>query len=170
MTSMWRIISRWHIVELGTLSCLIVTRWHRRRSGQIWHQVWWWLFVLVGWRCARSSGPPACLRNLWCAILAMMESVSVVLTKHGRVSFYRSLPFTIPRKLNCPHLLFSDFCARLLDQIKSFLYCSLGKPPFGHFVHIQRQVHVGLFQLVPISSPCHSSWHIEILQEISCCF
>jgi hypothetical protein len=31
-------------------------------------------------------------------------------------------------------------------------------------------MHVGMFKLYPTSFCCHSSWHIENLQEISCCF
>jgi len=41
---------------------------------------------------------------------------------------------------------------------------------FGHCAQIQRQSHVGLFQLYLTSSPCHSCRHVENLQHIRCCF
>jgi hypothetical protein len=39
----------------------------------------------------------------------------MVLTKHSRVSFYRSLYPVMPRKLNTPLHLFADLGARSLD-------------------------------------------------------
>jgi len=74
------------------------------------------------------------------------------------------------RKLNIRHRLFSDLCTRIVDQTFCFLYHSAQQPSFGHSGHIQGQAHVGLFQLYPTSLPCHSSRHVEYLQEISCCF
>jgi len=96
--------------------------------------------------------------------------LDVFLTKHSWVSFNCRLHFCMPRKLNTPLLLFSDFGTRFLDQIFCFHNCSAQKPFFGHFGHIQDQAHVGLFQLYPTSLPCHSSRHVENLQDISCCF
>jgi len=74
----------------------------------------------------------------------------------------------MPRKLNTPLPLFWDCWARCLDQGLHFFYCSARKPCLGHFGHIQGQEHVGLFQLYPISLPCHSSRYVENLQGISC--
>jgi hypothetical protein len=74
------------------------------------------------------------------------------------------------RKLNTPLLLFSNLGAWFLNEIFRFLYCGVRKAFFGHFGHIQRQAHVGLFQLYLTSLPCHSCRHVETLQEISCCF
>jgi hypothetical protein len=76
----------------------------------------------------------------------------------------------MPRKLIQPHLLFSDLGARLLDQELQFLYFNVRKLSFGHVRHIPRQVHIALFQLYPTSLPCHSSGHVENLQEVSCYF
>jgi len=78
-------------------------------------------------------------------------------------------PLVMPRTPNTLLLLFLDFGARFLDQILHFLYCGTHKPFFGHFGHIQCQAYVGLFQLYTTSLPCHSSRHVENLQEISCC-
>ena len=52
---------------------------------------------------------------------------------HFQVSFYCSLHPFMPRKLNSPLLLYSDFSARFLVQLLLLLYCSAEKPFFGHF-------------------------------------
>jgi len=44
------------------------------------------------------------------------------------------------------------------------------KPSFGYCGHVQGKMHVGLFKLYPTSLSCHSSWHVENLRDISCCF
>jgi hypothetical protein len=82
------------------------------------------------------------------------------LTQHSQVSLYRSLHLFMPRKLILPRLLFSDLGARLLDQEQQFLYFNVPKLSFGHVRHIQRQVHIALFQLYPTSLRCHSSRHV----------
>ena len=78
-------------------------------------------------------------------------------------------PF-VPRKLNTPLLFFSDLGTWFLYEIFHFLNCGARKAFFGHFGHIQRQAHVGLFQLYPTSLPCHCCRQVENLQDISWCF
>ena len=78
-------------------------------------------------------------------------------------------PF-IPRNHNTPLLLFSDLGTCFLNDIFCFLYCRARNAFFCHFGHIQHQAHVGRYQLYPTSLPCHSCWHVENLQLISCCF
>jgi hypothetical protein len=97
-----------------------------------------------------------------------MGSVGAILMKRGKVSFYRSLHLVISSTLNIMLLLFSDFGARLLDQLLHFFYYGMRKPDFGHFCHIQDQAHVRLLKLYLTSLPCHSRRHVENLQEISC--
>jgi hypothetical protein len=46
--------------------------------------------------------------------LARKASSHMVLTNHDHVSFHRSLHLVMPKKLNTPHLLFSDLGARFL--------------------------------------------------------
>jgi len=167
---MWIYISGWQIVDLGTLGSLIVTRWHGWRSAQRWHRFWCRLSVSVGWRCTHSFAPPVCQQILCGAVLARKASVRMVLTKHKRVSFYRSFQLFMPRKPNSPLLLFLDFGTRFLDEVLRNLHCGVHKPSCGHFGHIQGQAHVGLFQLYPTSLPWHSSRHVGNLQENSCCF
>ena len=70
------------------------------------------------------------------------------------------------QELNSPLLLFSDLGAWFLNEEFSFLECGARKAVFGHFAHIQRQAHVGLFQLYPTSLPCHSCRHVENPQDI----
>jgi len=145
--------------------------WHsgqRWQSGKRWHLLWCCLSALVRWRCTCFFLFPACLRILCSAILARQAYICLVLTKYHRVSFYCSLYLLMPQKLDTPLFLFSDFGTRFLHQRLGFLYCSALKPAGRHFGHIQRQAHVGLFQLCTTSLPCHSSRHVENLQEISC--
>jgi len=118
------------------------------------------LFLCVSGMSADSCG----------AILARKAAGRLVLTKHCQVSLYRSLHLVMPRKLNTPLLLFSDLGAWFLNEIFCFLYCGARKAFFGHFGHIQRQAHVGLFQLYPTSLPFHSCRHVENVHPISCCF
>jgi len=80
-------------------------------------------------------------------LLAWKALIHLILTKHRPVSFYRSLHLDMPMELNTLFLLFSDFSVRFLHQILHFLYCGAQKPAVGHFGHLQRQVHVRLFQL-----------------------
>jgi len=121
-------------------------------------------------RCARAFAAPACPWILCGAILARKAAVSVNIINHRWVSFYRSFHLSMPRKFNIPLLLFPHFYARFHDQALCFPYCGARKPSFGHFRQIQGEAHVWLFQLYPTSLPCHSSKHVENLQDISCCF
>jgi len=127
--------------------------------------------VSVGQRCTCSfDRSPGYFIMCGGAILARKASGRVVLTKHSRVSFHRSLHHCMPRKLKTQILLFSDLSARFLDQTFHLLYCGTQTPFFGHFGNVQGQAHVGLFQLYTTFLPCHSSRHVEHLREICCCF
>jgi hypothetical protein len=75
-------------------------------------------------------------------------------------------PF-MPRNLSTPLLLFSNLSSWFRNEKFHFLYCGAQKAFFGHFGHIQRQAHVGLFQLYLTSLPCHSCRPVENLQNIS---
>jgi len=167
--SMWIYISGWQIVNLGNFSAHFVTGWHSWRSRQTWHWDWCRLLVSVRWRNNLSFAPAECPQILGSAILPTKASISVVMTKYSHLSFYRGLHYSIPSELNSPLLLFSDLGTRLLEQVLGFFYCSAQKPCLGHSGHIQRQAHVGLFQLYPTSLRCHSSRYVGNLQEISCC-
>jgi len=136
-------------------------RWSRLRSPHS---------ASGGWRCTCSFVSLACQWIRCGAILAWKAAGQLVVTKHCWVSLYRSLHLVMPRKLNTPLLLFSDLGEWSLNEIFHFLDCGARKAFFGHFGHIQRQAHVGLFQLYPTSLPCHSCRHVENLQAISCCF
>jgi len=163
-------ISGRQIDDLRRLNSGSVSGWGGWRAGQWWSWLWSPRSASVGWRCTCSFASPACLRILCGAILARRAAGRLVLTKHCRVSLYRSLHLFVPRILNTPLLLFSDLGAWFLNEIFRFLDCGARKAFFGHFGHIQRQAHVGLFQLYPTSLPCHSGRHVENLQDISCCF
>jgi len=104
------------------------------------------------------------------AILSRKAAGRLGMTKHCRVSLYRSPHLFIPRKLNTPLVLFFDLGAWFFEEMFRFLYCGARKAFFGHFGHIQCQAHVGLFQKYPTSLPCHSCRHVENLQDISWCF
>ena len=121
----------WHTFYFITFRFLTVTRWRRRRSrqrrqsghrrcsrqrrrsgqrrhsGQRCHRFWW--------RCTGSFAPPACLPILYSAILAWKAAVRMMSINHCWVSFYCSLHFFMPRKLNSSLLLFLDFGPRFLD-------------------------------------------------------
>jgi len=131
---------------------------------------WCRLSASGGWRSTCCFRSPVCLQIRCGTMLARKASGRVVVTKHSRVSLDCSHPHWTPQKLNTPLVLLSDLGVRFLGQILHLLYCGTWKPFFGHFGHIQGQAHVGLFQLYPTSLPCHSSRHVETLQEISCCF
>jgi hypothetical protein len=147
-----------------------VTSWGRWRTGRRWSRFWSPHSASGRGRCTCSFASPACLRILCGANLARKAAGRLVMTKHCWVSLYHSLHLFMPRKLNTPLLLFSDLGAWFLNEIFRFLYCSARKAFFGHLGHIQRQAHVGLFQLYPTSLPCHSCRHVENLQDISRCF
>ena len=123
--------------DLGRLNFRSVTGWGGWRAGQWRSPRWSPLSVLVGWRCTCSFASPACLQILCGAILAWKAAGRLVLTKHCRVSLYRSLHFFVPRKLNTSLPLFSHLGAWLLDEIFCFLDCGARKAFFGHFAHIQ---------------------------------
>jgi len=139
-------------------------------AGRRWSRLWSPLSGLGGCRFTCSFVSPACLQILWGVILARKAAGCLVLTKHCQVSFYRSLHLFMPGKLNTLFLLCSDLGTWFLNEIFGFLHCGARDAFFGHYGHIQRQVHVGLFQLYPASLPCHSCRHVENLQDISCCF
>jgi len=163
-------ISGWQIDEFRRLSSGGVTCWGGWRAGQRWSRLWSPHCALGAGRCTCSFASPACLRILSSAILSRKAAGRLVMTKHCQVSLYRSLHLFMPRKLNTPHLPFSDVGAWFLNEIFRFLYWGARKVFFVHFGHIQRQAHVGLFQLYPTSLPCHSCRHVENLQDISRCF
>jgi len=162
------------IDNFETVSAGSVTGYGGWCSGQRWHRLWsrLWSLVsaLVGWRCTCSYASPGYLRIFRGAIWARKASGPVVLMKHIRVSFYRSLNLFMPRTFNTLLLLFPDLAARLLDSVLSFLHCGLQKPSIRHFGRAQSQAHAGLFQLYPTSSPGHRSRHVEYVQDIRCYF
>ena len=163
-------ISGGQLDDFRRLSSGAVTGLGGRRAGWRWSRLWSPHSASGRGRCTCSFASPACLRILCGAILARKAAGLLVMTKHCRVSLYCSLHLFMPRKLNTPLLLFSDLGAWFLNEIFRFLYCGARKAFFGHFGHIQRQAHVGLFQLYPTSLPCHSCRHVENLQDISRCF
>ena len=117
-----------------------------------------------------SFPPTASLCMLCSAILARKAAVSLILQNHCLVSFYRSHHLVMPGNHNTLLRLFSNFGPWFLDLMMRFLSCRAREPFFSHFSHIQGKTHVGLFKLYPPSLSCHSSCHVENLQEISCCF
>jgi hypothetical protein len=163
-------ISGWQIDDFGMLRSWSVTGWGGWRAGRPWCQLWSLLPASVGWRSRCSFTSPACLGILRSAMLARKAAGCVVLTKHSRVTLYRSLHLVIPKKHNTPHYLFSDLAARFLNKMFHFLFSGAQKAFCGHFGHIQCQAHGSLFQLYPTSLPCRSCSHVENLQDISCYF
>ena len=149
--------------DLRELNSGSVTGWGGRCAGQWWSRLRSRLSALVGWRCTCSFASPACLRILCGAILARKVAGRSVMTKHCRVSLYRSLHLIVPRRLNSPLLLFLDLGAWLLNEVFRFFDCGARNAFFGHFGHMNRQAHVGLSQLYPTSLPCHSCRHVENL-------
>jgi len=129
----WVCISGLQIDHLGPLSCGTDTScggWH---LGRRWRRLWSRLSESVRGRCACSFGYPSCLRILCHAIWATKASGRLVLTKHGRVSFYRSLHLSKPRRLNTLLLLLSDLGTRLFDQELRFHYCGAWTPSLAIF-------------------------------------
>jgi len=158
------------IDDLRRLLTGSVTGWGGWCAGQSWSRLWILLSASVGWRCTWSFASLVCLWILCGGILGRKAAERLVLTKHCWVSLYHSLHLFMPRKLTTPLLLFSDLGAWLLNEVFRFLYCGAQNTFFGHFSHIQPQVHVGLFLLYSTSLPCHSGRHVENLQDISFCF
>jgi len=143
--SMWIHICRQQFVKLGSFTSHIDMEWHGWRSGQRWCPLWYWLSVLARLRWTGTFAPAGWLRNRCGAIVAWNAAVHVVVMKHSWVSFIRSLPLSMSRKLNSPVPLFLYFSVTLSDQVLRFLYCGAQKPPFGHVGYFQGQAHNGLF-------------------------
>jgi hypothetical protein len=160
-------ISGGQLHDFSRLSSGSVTGWGAWRPVRRWSRPWIPLSASGGGRCTCAFASPACLRILCGAILARNGAGRLVLTKHCWVSFYRSLHRFVRRKLNTPLLFFSDRVAWFLYEIFRFLNCGARKVVFGHFGHIQRQAHVGPFQLYPTSLLCHSCRHVQNVPDIS---
>jgi hypothetical protein len=158
------------INDFRRLSSGGVTGWGGWHAGQRWSQLRSPHSASGGVRCTCSIASPACLRILCCDNLARKAAGCLVMMKHCRVSLYRSLHLFMPRKLNTPHLLFSDLGPVVLNDTFHFIYCGARKAFFSHFGHIQHQAQVGLFQLNLTSFPCDRCSHVENLQDISRCF
>jgi len=175
MRTMWIHISGGQNDNLGRLSSGIVTGWRSWCSGRWWRSSQRWRQLCsrrsasVGWRFTCFFASPACLQILCSGIVAMKASIHLILTKHGQVCFYRSLQLSMHLKHNATLPLSAEPSAKSPDQILRVLNCGVRKPAFGHIGHVQGEAHVGLFQLYPTSLPCHSSRHVENLQEIGCC-
>jgi len=110
-------ICGWHISCFGAL---LVIRWHRRRFGPRWHRSGWW--------CTPAFAPPAYLGMFRGATLARKAAGHLIFANPWRVSFDHSLHLVIPGELNTPLHLFSDFGARILNQLLSFLYSGAWQP------------------------------------------
>jgi len=110
---------------LGTFNPGIVTGQGVWRARQRPCRLWSPLSASVGWRCTCSFGSPACLQNVCGASLARNAARCLVLTKHCRVSLYRSLHLVMHRKLHTPLLLYSDLGVWCLNEIICSLYCSM---------------------------------------------
>jgi hypothetical protein len=160
-------ISGRQIDDFRWLSSGSVPGWGGWCAGRGWSRHWSPHYVSRERRCTCSFASPSCLPILCGPSLIWKASGRLVMTKHCRLSLYRSLHHFIPRKLNTPLLRFSDLGAWFLNEIFCFLSRGARKAFIGHFGHIQRQAHVGLFQLYPTSLPCHSCTHVENLQDIS---
>jgi len=160
-------VSGRQVDDFSRLSSGSVTGWGGRHACWRWSRLGNPLSASGGWRCTCSFACPACLRFLGGTILARKAAGLLVLTKHCRVSLYRSFHLFVPRKLNSPLLFVSDLGTRFLYEIFCFLNCGARNAFFGNSAHIQRQAHVGLFQLYPMSLPCHSCRLVENLQDIS---
>ena len=130
-------LSRRQIDNFSRLCSGSVTSRGGRCPGRMRSRLWNPLSALGGWRCTCSFAPPACLRIILSAILARMAAGSLVLTKHCRVSLYRSLYLFVPRTLNTPLLLYSDLGGWCLNEICLCLNCGAQKAIFGHSGHIQ---------------------------------
>jgi len=124
-------ISGGQIDYLRRLNLRSVSRWGGWRAGQWRSRLWSRLSASVGWRCTCSFASPECLRILCSAILAWKAAGRLVLTKHCRVSLYRSLHLFVPRKLNTLLLLFSDLGSWFLNEIFRFLDCGTRKAFLG---------------------------------------
>ena len=107
--------SRWHTFSFGSVSSLIVFVWQRRRCRQVWHRIWCQLFELLWRRCTRTFPPPAWLGIVSGAILARKAAIHLIFPKYSWVSYHRSLHILIPRKLNSPLFLVSNFSQRFFD-------------------------------------------------------
>jgi len=105
---MWRYISWWQIVNLGTLYCIIVTEWCRWCSRRRGHQCRCVLSALIGWMCTSTFVPPVCLWINCYAMLPRKEAVCVVFMKHSWVFCYSSFHLVVHRIRNALFLLFSD--------------------------------------------------------------
>jgi len=160
-------ISGQQIDDFRRLSYGSVTCWCGWRAGRRYSRLWSPHSVSGRGRCTCSFESPACLQILCGAILARKVAGRLVLTKHCRVSFYRSLHHFMPRELNTPLLRFFDLGGWFLNEIFCFHSCGPRKAFFGHVGHIECQAHVGLYQLYPTSLPFHSCRHVENLQDIS---
>jgi len=155
------------IEDFRLLSSGRVPGWGGWPAGRRWSWDWSPHSVSGGGRCTCSCASPSCLRIRCGGILARQAAGRLVMTNHCRESLYRSLHIFMPRKLNTPHFLFSDLSVWFLNDIFRFLHCGARKAFFGQLGHIQREAHVGLFQLYPTSLPCHSCRHVENLQDIT---
>jgi len=160
-------LANWSFGNIELQNCYRLVGWH---SGQRWHRLWSRLSKSVWWRCTCSFASPECLQIHGSATMVRKASCHVVMMKPSWVSFKVSLHHCMPRGFNTPLHLFLDRGLIFLDQVFRFLYCGPRQPSFGHFGHIQGQLHVGLFQQYPTSLPCHSSRHVENVHEISSCF
>jgi hypothetical protein len=144
-----------------------VTGWGGCCARRRWSRLWGPHSASGRGKCTCSFVSPTCLQILCGAILARKAARRLVMMKHSRVSLYRSLHLFMPRKLNTPLLLCSDLGVWFHSEIFCFLHCGARKAFFGHFGHILRQAHVGLFQLYPTSLPCHSCRHVENQKDVS---
>ena len=158
---MYILISGSHTFGFRAWSYLIVIRWNRWRAWP-----WWWG---SWWRCTRACVPPVSLWIHGCAILGRKVAVSLIFPNHCRCSFYRSLHLVMPGTHNSLLRPFLNLGVWIHVQLLCFLNRGARKPFFSHFGQIQGKTHVGLFQLYLTALSCHSSWHVESLQEISCC-
>jgi len=153
--------SEWHAICLGALSPLTVIRWRKWRSGPRWCRSWQ--------RCTCAFAPSASLWILCCAILARKRAICWIFPNRCRGSFYCRIHHVMPGNHNKLLRLISNFCRWFLDYIFHFLNGGARRHFLGHCGHIQSKTHVGLFMLYPTSLAWHGSWHVENLQEVSCC-
>jgi len=76
-------ISGWHTIDFGCLSTLIVSGWHRWRSGLMWHQFRCQLSESLWWMCTRASVPPVCMGILCGAIVAREADIRSIFPKQA---------------------------------------------------------------------------------------
>jgi len=137
--SMYIHIPRWHAFDFGYMSSLIVTVWHRWRSGPVWRRFWCWMSEPLCWRCRHLENLQEIGYCIYISDLAMTSTIytSVASSKVVKTCLVHSRGFSSLNSSPQIPLLPTSSCS-ISRTVRRDALVDLGGFPFWAAINTSR--------------------------------